>query len=703
MSNAEVFEKMDLSTPDLVNENAQKIAQLFPNCVVESRGSDGAVKHSIDFDALKQELSHDVASDDAQRYQMTWPGKAESVIEGNAPIDKTLRPSRDESVDFDTTKNLFIEGDNLDALKLLQETYLGKVKMIYIDPPYNTGKDFVYKDNFKAKKADFDEDSDYTDEEGGRLVSNPNSNGRYHSDWLSMIYPRLRLARNLLSDDGVIFISIDENEVTNLNKLCTEVFGEDNFLENVIWDKGNPKGDAKGFSTQSENICVYAKNIEIFKNEQSFMRPKKNAQKILAKASFIFKKNGSNDIPKDLKDIAKRYELDLDLNIYKKVVTLEDINKDFQKWIKLQDISNGEKAYQYIDNIGQVYREVSMAWPNKKQAPKVYFIPLIHPVTKEECPVPERGWRNPPETMQKLLEENKIIFGVDHTTQPRRKYLLSENMNETIPNILYFGGSDDKVLKGFSLSFENPKPHEFIKQIISYVLKDSNDIILDFFAGSGTTAHAVMALNAEDGGNRKCISVQLPEVTDSKGEAYKAGYKTIAEISKERIRRAGKKILADNAESKEPKDLSNLDTGFRVLKVATGNRLNIKDVPSAERQEGLFDKIGNIKSDRSGEDLLFGVILDWGIDLSLPIETLSIGGKTVYAVYDRTDLEDTYPLLMACFSDDITDAFTQEIATHHKPLRMVFKDESFRGNDSAKINTAEIFKTISPTTQVKVI
>ena len=652
MSNAEVFEKMDLSTPDLVNENAQKIAQLFPNCVVESRGSDGAVKHSIDFDTLKQELSHDVASDDAQRYQMTWPGKAESVIEGNAPIDKTLRPSRDESVDFDTTKNLFIEGDNLDALKLLQETYLGKVKMIYIDPPYNTGNDFVYKDNFKAKKEDFDEDSDYTDEDGGRLVSNPESNGRYHSDWLSMIYPRLRLARNLLKDEGVIFISIDDNEQANLKKLCDEVFGEDNFVGNVIWEKRYGRSNnAKLMTTSTEHVILYRKSSA--------------------------------------------------LNVLREVRT-----GDHQDGYSNPD-NDSRGIWTSVSFVNQVTRE---ARPNLSYTIK-------NPNTGEKIDHPTSAWKVSKEKYETFSKENRLHWGANGDAKyPRIKRFFSELDEGMVPvnfwkykdaGTVDLGTKEVKELMGVD-AFTFPKPTKLIKKMLSLfnpeeLSQNKNDIILDFFAGSGTTAHAVMALNAEDGGNRKCISVQLPEVTDSKSEAYKAGYKTIAEISKERIRRAGKKILADNAESKEPKDLSNLDTGFRVLKVATGNRLNIKDVPSAERQEGLFDKIGNIKSDRSGEDLLFGVMLDWGIDLSLPIETLSIGGKTVYAVYDRTDVENTYPLLMACFSDDITDAFTQEIATHHKPLRMVFKDESFRGNDSAKINTAEIFKTISPATQVKVI
>ena len=660
MSNAEVFEKMDLSTPDLVHENAQKIAQLFPNCVVESRGSDGAVKHSIDFDALKQELSHDVASDDAQRYQMTWPGKAESVIEGNAPIDKTLRPSRDESVDFDTTKNLFIEGDNLDALKLLQETYLGKVKMIYIDPPYNTGKDFVYKDNFKAKKADFDEDSDYTDEEGGRLVSNPESNGRYHSDWLSMIYPRLRLARNLLSDDGVIFISIDDNEQHNLRKLCDEVFGEDNFV-GCITIQGNPRGrDYGGIARMHDYLFVYRKTFN------ASLSGIDNKEK-----KFPYEDADGGFETRELRNRNIAFNKGNRPNLYYQFY----VNESSSDLNGFKEISLDKKDG-WFELYPKESQGVHTVWRWGKERAEKYINTVI---------------------VGKAMKDGgyQIVDKYRETRQMARSIWADKNVNTEKGTLLV-----KELFKGKIFDF--PKPVEMIKNTIEMATQP-NDLILDFFAGSGTTAHAVMALNAEDGGNRKCISVQLPEVTDSKSEAYKAGYKTIAEISKERLRRAGKKILADNAESKEPKDLSNLDTGFRVLKVAIGNRLNIKDVPSAERQEGLFDKIGNIKSDRSGEDLLFGVMLDWGIDLSLPIETLSIGDKTVYAVYDRTDLEVTYPLLMACFSDDITDAFTQEIATNHKPMRMVFKDESFRGNDSAKINTAEIFKTISPATQVKVI
>ena len=686
MSNAEVFEKMDLSTPDLVHENAQKIAQLFPNCVVESRASDGTVKHSIDFDTLKQELSHDVASDDAQRYQMTWPGKAESVIAGNAPIDKTLRPSRDESVDFDTTKNLFIEGDNLDALKLLQETYLGKVKMIYIDPPYNTGKDFVYKDNFKAKKEDFDEDSDYTDEEGGRLVSNPESNGRYHSDWLSMIYPRLRLARNLLKDDGVIFISIDDNEQHNLRKLCDEVFGEDNFVSSLYVEMSKTQG-MKVASALKGNIVKNGEIIHVYAKNKDTL-------------NFI-------NILYVEKEWDSHYSLYYDINNKEKTSLLDYIKKNYMKFnikanIKIKDI---EKEYKNNDAFRKQIHYIS------KNIYQDTMCDISLDLNIEQKNILSNG-----EYLEYINDNKTYILKQTSSGTFRQLIPLSIAIGETdsfskkyglrtIRGDWWSGFYQDmmNISKEGDVTFKNgKKPIRLLTNILKIATQE-DDVVIDFFAGSGTTAHAVIALNAEDGGNRKCISVQLPEVTDSKSEAYKAGYKTIAEISKERIRRAGKKILADNAESKEPKDLSNLDTGFRVLKVATGNRLNIKDVPSAERQEGLFDKIGNIKSDRSGEDLLFGVMLDWGIDLSLPIETLSIGGKTVYAVYDRTDVENTYPLLMACFSDDITDAFTQEIATNHTPMSMVFKDESFRGNDSAKINTAEIFKTISPNTKVKVI
>ena len=510
-----------------IDENIAKIAQLFPNCVTEAKDENGEITHKIDFDMFKQELSHSLVEGREERYQFTWPDKKQAILTANAPINKTLRPCREESVNFDETENLYIEGDNLEVLKLLQETYLGKIKMIYIDPPYNTGNDFVYNDDFSQDADDYMSNSGQTDEEGNRLVANTESNGRFHTDWLNMMYPRLKLARDLLSDDGVIFINMDENEITNLQKICNEIFGEHNDLGTIVWDKRNPKGDSRGISYQHENILVYAKDLVLFTSKCKLQRPKKNAKMMLEKAEKLFSK------------ISKNY-------------SLEQCNNDFNEWIKSKktELSGGEAAYNKIDEDGNVYRPVSMAWPNKKKAPDEYFKPLIHPVTNKPCPVPERGWRNPPKTMTELLEKKQILFGKDETTQPNRKYLLKENMFENIPSLIYYGGSDTDMLSEMKIPFDTPKVVDICKEHIQS-LTNTDSIILDFFSGSATTAHAVMQLNAEDGGNRKFIMVQLPEPCDEKSEAFKAGYKNICEIGKERIRRAGKQILELSLENLE--------------------------------------------------------------------------------------------------------------------------------------------------------
>lgn len=511
------MDKMKFETPDMAQMNVEKIAALFPNCVTESKAADGKLKKAVNFDALKQMLGESVAEDD-ESYEFTWVGKRDAMVEAAKPIRKTLRPCVEESKNFDTTENLYIEGDNLEALKLLQEGYLGKVKMIYIDPPYNTGNDFIYKDDFRMDSAKYAEESGAVDDEGNRMVQNSDSNGRFHSDWCSMIYSRLLLARNLLTDDGVILVNMDENEITNLQNLTREVFGEANELGVIVWDKRNPKGDARGVSYQHEYIVLYARDFISFAEKCKMLRPKKNAKLIIKKASQYFAKIGPN-------------------------YTLAQANDDFAAWMRIQtDFSGGELAYNKIDENGKVYQAVSMSWPNKKKAPDEYFIPLIHPITKKPCPVPERGWRNPPETMKKLLSQNEILFGVDENTQPRRKYLLEENMMENIPSLLYYGGSDTALLKEMNIPFDTPKVIEVCKEHIQS-LTNNDSIILDFFSGSATTAHAVMQLNAEDGGHRKFIMVQLPEKCDENSEAAKAGYKTICEIGKERIRRAGDQIL----------------------------------------------------------------------------------------------------------------------------------------------------------------
>lgn len=634
---------------DKIDENVSKIAQLFPNCVTEAKADDGTITHKIDFDMLKQELSNSLVEGREERYQFTWPDKKQAILTANAPINKTLRPCREESVDFDNTENLYIEGDNLEVLKLLQETYLGKIKMIYIDPPYNTGNDFVYEDDFSQKAEDYIANSGQTDEEGNRLVANTESNGRFHTDWLNMIYPRLKLARDLLSDDGVIFINMDENELVNLYKLCYEIFGEQNDLGTIVWDKRNPKGDAQGISAQHEYILLFAKNKIDFLEKNQMLRPKKNAAAIIKKANSLFAKRSIS-------------------------YTLTDINKEFSSWIRSQtDFSGGEKAYNKIDEDGNVYRPVSMAWPNKKKAPDDYFVPLIHPVTGKPCPVPDRGWRNPSATMKKLIEQGRVLFGEDESTIPNSKYLLKDNMYENIPSLLYYGGSDVAMLESIGIPFETPKVVDICKEHIISFTKD-DDIVLDFFSGSATTAHATMVANAEDGGNRKFIMVQLPEATDEKSEAYKAGYKNICEIGKERIRRAAKKIA-----EKKPK--AKFDGGFRVLKCDSSNMQDVYYSPDDLSKQDLFKS--NIKTDRTPEDLLFQVMLDLGIMLSSKIETKKIDSKTVFYV------EGNY--LVACFDDNVDEKTITEIAKE-KPYYFVMRDSSM-ANDSVATNFEQIFKT----------
>ena len=535
---------------------------------------------------------------------------------------------------------------------------------VFIDPPYNTGNDFIYADDFKMESEEWKVESGEWSEEGDRLFKNTDTNGRFHSDWCSMIYSRLMLARNLLSDTGVIVINMDENEITNLQKICAEVFGASNDLGTIIWDKRNPKGDAQGVSYQHEYILVYAKNKYAFTSQCKMQRPKKNAAAILKKASQLFSKLSTS-------------------------YTLSDINRDFSTWVRTQtDFSGGEKAYNRIDENGDVYRPVSMAWPNKKKAPDDYFIPLIHPVTGKECPIPERGWRNPSSTMQKMLENGLILFGKDETTIPNSKYLLKENMYENIPSMLYYGGSDTDLLSQLGIPFDTPKVVDIcVEHIKSF--SSNGDVILDFFSGSATTAHAVMQLNAEDGGRRKFIMVQLPEKCDEASEAYKAGYKNICEIGKERIRRAGEKILKEqlaNNNSTLNSPNSKLDIGFRVLKLDSTNMKDVYYAPDDYDQRMLAGLESNIKDDRTDLDLLFGCLIEWELPLSLPYKSEQLGGCTVHTYNDGE--------LIACFDANVPESVVKEIA-QRKPLRAVFRDSGFASSPE-KINMFEIFKLYMP-------
>lgn len=621
-----------MQSVNLVENNIEKIADLFPNCVTE--GSDGSSK-MIDFDLLRQELSGTIVEGPQERYRLDWPGKREALLTANAPIAKTLRPCREESVDFDTTENLFIEGDNLDALKLLQETYLDKIKMIYIDPPYNTGKDFVYADDFSVSSKEYLKKSNQKDKDNNRLVANTDSNGRFHSDWLSMMYPRLKLARNLLKDDGVIFISIDDGEVSNVRKICDEVFGTDNFITQIIWKKRSTPPNDKAIGTQHDYILVYAK---IYTISSINLRPRSKEQ----------------------------------VNRYK-----NPDNHPKGPWAP-GDLMANVKGGRYVESL---------------------YFPIVNPRTgKEHYPSSNGNWRFNANKIQQLINTNEIYFGNDDQGRPKLKRFLQDikkgitwtSLWDFVP-LNTTGSKEMTEILGNLTVFENPKPVGLLKEILKAGL-GKNDIVMDFFAGSSTTAHAAIQLNAEDEGSRQFIMIQLPEATDEKSEAYKSGYKTIAEISKERIRRAGKKIKEENTDKK---DIDNLDIGFRVLKVDSSNMADIYYTPDSVEQNQLSLLTENIKEDRTAEDLLFQVLLDWGVDLSLPIAKEAVAGKEVFFVDNDA--------LVACFVKDggITEEFVKELAKR-KPLRVVFRDAGFK-DDSVKINVEQIFKLMSPSTDVRTI
>jgi adenine-specific DNA-methyltransferase len=624
------MDKLKMHSPDISQQNIDKLLELFPNCRTEKQDDEGGLCTGIDFDLLKQELSKNIVEGPQERYQLNWPGKKKALLTANAAIAKTLRPCREESVDFDTTENLFIEGDNLDALKLLQETYLGKVKMIYIDPPYNTGNDFIYKDNFTADKDEYDEASGQRDEDGGRLVANPDSNGRYHSDWLSMMYPRLKLARNLLREDGVIFISIDDNEMRNARAICDEIYGEANFIAEIAWEKMyTTKNDANLLSVSHEYLICYAKSIV---------------------------SSGIGLLPRTPEMDARYSNPD---------------NDPRGSWKAIPMYADGERKNG---------RFVITSPTGKKHEPKI-----------------NSHWRYAEKDVLNLIAENRISFGKTGDSQPNLKRFLSEVRNGVKAKTLWFHkevGSNDtasrEVRELFNLSrspISFPKPTTLIRRILQLAAYEQDAIILDFFSGSATTAHAVMALNAEDGGKRRHIMIQLPEECDEQSEAYKANYKNIAEISKERIHRAGKKIKEENPE------VTNLDTGFRVLKIDSSNMSDVHYTPDSVSKGDLFNQVKHIKTDRSSEDLLFQVMLDWGVDLSLPIRKESIEGKAVYFVNDDD--------LVACFDKGIDEVLIKALAAE-KPLRVVFRDDGFV-SDSVKINLEQIFKQLAPATDIKAI
>jgi adenine-specific DNA-methyltransferase len=673
-------EKLKMHSPDFTRENIAKLAELFPNCVTESRAEDGKLKRAIDFDQLRQELSTSIVEGSQERYHLNWPGKRDALLTANAPIAKTLRPCREESVDFDTTKNLFIEGDNLDALKLLQETYLNKVKMIYIDPPYNTGNDFIYEDDFAEDSETYFVRSNQKDEIGNRLVPNTEANGRFHSDWLTMMYSRLRLARRLLTDDGIILVSIGPEEVKNTISLLNEIFGEENNVSIITWEKGR-KNDSTFFSESVEYLVAYSKNRPYLASLGKWREPKEGGESIL-----------------------NYYEkLRADLN--GEHVKIEESMKSFYSHLKESDPRKQLSHFWRSDDRGLFFgADISSA------STSIPDYEIIHPFTKRNVKKPSRGWGATEPVMLERIKNNEVLFGENETTIPLKKsYLKDVDSNVKTPVIYKDGRAASGVLKKIfgEVIFNNPKDHEVLADHISYCLQSNiNAIILDFFAGSGTLAHSVIQMNKLDGGNRRFILVQLPEALDvSKATSPSAKVTikkaieflhsigrplNIAEIAKERIRRVGKSIKYDIvAEGLN----ENLDIGFRVLKIDSSNMKDVYYAPDAVKQGDLLEQVDNIREDRTSEDLLFQVLLDWGVDLTLSITQETISGKKVFFVDGNA--------LAACFETGINEEFVKAMAARH-PMRAVFRDTSFN-SDSVKINIEQIFKLISPATEVKTL
>jgi adenine-specific DNA-methyltransferase len=623
-------EKLAMHTPSLSDENFNALAALFPNAVTETMNENGSVVRAIDKDVLAQEINAHVVEGRDERYQFTWPDKRKSILLSNAPIAAALRPYREESVDFDTTENLYIEGDNLDVLKLLRETYLNRVKMIYIDPPYNTGKDFVYEDDFAEEAGGFLSRDGQYDDQGNRLTPNLDSNGRFHTDWLNMIYPRLRVARDLLTDDGVIFISIDDNEQENLKKVCNEIFGQQNFIAQLIWERAySPKNDAKYISNSHDYVLMYAKNINNF---------------VIGRLERTEEANARYNNP----------------------------DKDPRGDWKPGDMS--VKTYN-----------------------AAYDYPITLPSGKVVEPPTGRCWRFPKNAFEEAVKDNRIWFGASGDSVPQVKRFLTElKYDGMAPTSIMFykdvGHSQEGAKEVTALleagAFDGPKPVRLLRRLLTLANLEKDSIVLDFFSGSATTAHAVMQMNAEDNGKRKFVLVQIPELCAKDSEAEKSGFKNICEIGKERIRRAGKKITTDS-----PLTIGSIDVGFRVLKLDSSNMKDVYYTPEefltmAQKQQSLFGFMDNIEEDRSDEDLLFQVMLDLGIPLSAKITQNS----------DVFSIDDNY--LIACFKQ-VDTALITEIA-QKKPYYAVFRDSSFT-NDSAMVNFEQVFATYSPNTIRRVL
>ena len=678
------MDKLKMHSLDGVKQNIEMIGKLFPNAVTEVMRN-GKVEYAIDFDVLRQELSDSIVEGREERYQFTWPDKKKAMLAANAPITATLRPIQADSVGKDGTpggfdsENLYIEGDNLEVLKLLQETYLGKIKLIYIDPPYNTGNDFVYEDNFAVSASEYMANSGQFDESGNRLSTNLETNGRFHTDWLNMIYPRLKPAKSLLTDDGAIFISIDENEVNTLKTVCDEIFGASNFVAELIWSAGR-KNDSKYISVSHEYVLCYFKDAQYIKDNKIIWREKKQ---------------GLDSIYSEYESLRRTYGTDF-----------EAMEKELKKWFKALHDGHPAKDHAHYNGVDEngIYFADNISWPGGG-GPQYT---VLHPVTKKPVKIPSRGWLTNEKTMMEWIGQGRVAFGKDENAVPTLKSYLRDREYSVPYSVFYKDGRAASkrlaTLMGEKV-FENPKDEEVIQRIIQFCGIDNGDIVLDFFSGSATTAHALFLANVEQNLQRKFILVQVPEEIDPQKESSEKARKVaqsavafldsihaphnICEIGKERIRRAGKKIKED-AGLTAPADL---DVGFRCLRLSGSNMQNVYYTPDELGQMELSSYVDNVKPDRTPEDLLFQVMLDLGVLLSSSIEVKEIAGKKVFNVADG--------FLLACFDHDVTDETVKAIA-QMKPYYAVFRDSSM-ANDSVATNFEQIFETYSPDTVRKVL
>ena len=654
-----------MHTQDMADANIEKIGQLFPNCLTERLNENGEPEMAIDFDKLKQELSKDIVEGNQERYQFTWPGKKNAIRISSTPTNTTLRPQRESSVNFDDTKNIYIEGDNLEVIKLLRENYLGQIKMIYIDPPYNTGNDFVYADNFSQSSSDFKSKSGLFDGNGNMLLGNyevnSEGNGRFHTDWLNMIYPRLKVSKDLLTQDGVIFVSIDDSEYENLKKVCDEIFGAVNYIATIVRNTNSSKNQSLFVSVSHEYCIIYAKNIEALKskhNDNKWCVPKNNVEEYVAKVKQLQKEG----------------------------LTAEEITEELKcltKYPRFIDFTN----YWYFDEHGLYSKGDLGGVPNGNKTP------VMNPITGELDPIPPGGFRFNVDKMEQLAKEGRIHFHTDGSL-PRIKRYLDENLTQRPKSIM----SDDQrpdsnIMQEFNTPFDNPKQLSFMKRIIS--IMDNDCLVLDFFSGSATTAHAVMELNAEDHGSRSFIMVQIPETTDEKSAAYKAGYTNLCQIGEERIRKAGEKIQSTISDGEsdifKQSDKSEVDTGFRVLKLDTSNMQDVYYKPEEFSEMSLFED--NVKPDRTPEDLLFQVMLECNLPLSAKIERKTIAGKEVFNVNEG--------YLLACFDEDVNETVITEVAKL-KPYYFIMRDKSL-SSDNVADNFEQIFNAYSKDTIRKIL